>query len=402
MGVSNRSIRITSEEPVTVYALNQRGFSADATNILPVKALDVDYYQISYTPFSVDAYAVVAIKDNTNLYHNKVWEETLDAGEVYYRTSSDDMTGSHITADNPVAFFAVTRTVQIPADYEATDCLFQQLAPINTWGQAFFVPVSHLAKDRVRIVASQDGTTITQTDGTFIYSSSGTYTIDAGEYIELETLLTNNGCYIDADKPVGVCTYLVGAKYNGMNISDPAQCWLPAIEQTVTEALIAPFAPTGGTALNAHYALVVTPTVTQENTKVSIGGAPPASLSGGSWIDNTASGMSFYTMPLADETASYYFTNDAGLIILCYGTGPAESYYYLAYSAMRDLQAAFYANDIHYQDLENNPICENVIEFRAETENMGVEVVSLEWYIDGVEYLPAHNQETWSKTFAIG
>ena len=132
MGVSNRSIRITSEEPVTVYALNQRGFSADATNILPVKALDVDYYQISYTPFSVDAYAVVAIKDNTNLYHNKVWEETLDAGEVYYRTSSDDMTGSHITADNPVAFFAVTRTVQIPADYEATDCLFQQLAPINT------------------------------------------------------------------------------------------------------------------------------------------------------------------------------------------------------------------------------------------------------------------------------
>jgi len=26
----------------------------------------------------------------------------------------------------------------------------------------------------------------------------------------------------------------------------------------------------------------------------------------------------------------------------------------------------------------------------------------LEWYIDGVEYLPAHNQQTWSKPFVVG
>jgi len=404
MGISNCSIHITTNHPVTVYALNQLSASTDATNILPVKALDADYYQISYTPYSVDAYAVVATKDNTNLSHNGVWEATLDAGKVYYRTSSSDMTGFHITADNPVAFFAVSRGVLIPVGYTATDCLFQQLAPVNTWGQTFFVPVSHLAKDRVRIIASQDNTFITQTGGTHISApggQTGPYTIDAGEYIELEALLTNNGCYIYADKPVGVCTYLVGAAYNGMWISDPAQCWLPAIEQTVTEALIAPFAPSGGTQLNAHYALVITPTATQANTKVSIGGAAPAPLSGGIWRDHS-SGMSFYTMPLTNFTESYYFTNDAGLIILCYGTGTNESYYFLAGSAMRDLQAAFYANDIHYQDLEEQPFCENLVEFRAETENMGVEVVSLEWYIDGIEYLPAHNQETWSKTFAIG
>jgi hypothetical protein len=194
---SSKSIHITTEEqhPVTVYALNQVLATTDATNILPVEALSTDYYQISYTPLIVDAYAIVVIENNTNLYHNGtlVPESPFNAGDVYYKTDNADMTGSHITADHPIAFFAVNQFVKIPNSHNAEDCLFQQLAPVKTWGTKFFVPVSNLAKERVRIVASQNGTNITQTGGTFIFSSSGTYTINAGEYIELEINLANNG-----------------------------------------------------------------------------------------------------------------------------------------------------------------------------------------------------------------
>jgi hypothetical protein len=69
---------------------------------------------------------------------------------------------------------------------------------------------------------------------------------------------------------------------------------------------------------------------------------------------------------------------------------------------MRELDAAFYANDVHFQDIENNPFCAGEVSFRAEIENMGVEMDSIKWFIDGTEYLPAQDQLEWNKIFSIG
>ena len=404
MGKSSKSIRITSSEPVKVYALNQRSTSTDATNIFSVEVLSNNYYQISHhpNPGRMDAFAVVAIEDNTEIRYDGIVKETLNAGDVYYHISSIDMTGAHITANHPFAFFAVNRMSQIPAGSCGGDHLFQQLPPVNTWGKNFFVPVSNLTKDRVRIVAMKDTTTITQTDGTFIFSSSGNYTINAGQYIELEVLLDNNGCFIHADKPVGVCTYLTGCVYNDILpiISDAAQAWLPPIEQFVSKTIVTPFYPTGASNLNAHYALVVTLTATKKDTKVSIGGVLPDTLNGGTWYDHS-SGYSFYTMPLANN--AYRFTNSNNLIVMGYGVGLAESYYYLAGSAMRELDAAFYANDIHFQELKDTAFCVNeVVDFRAEVENMGIGMDSIKWYIDGIKENLPYSQLEWSKTFLPG
>jgi len=409
-GKSNKTVHINSKEPIKVYALNQRNAAADATNIFPVEVLSNNYYQMSYQPSAssfADAYATIAIENNTEIYHNGDFAIALDAGEVYYRTSTTDMTGTHITANNPIAFFVLHKSTQIPLNYSAADPLMQQLAPVNTWGWNFFVPVSHLAKDRVRIVAAYNDTKITPIGGTFIYSSSGSDIINVGQYIELEVSLNDNGCHIQANKPVGVCTYLTGYGYNGLIPfeSDPAQAWLPAIEQMGKSALIAPFIPTGTSALNAHYAIITTPFATKENTKVSIGGGVPEPLSGGSWYNNEPVGMSFYHIPLTNETASYHFTNNAGLMVMGYGTGPAESYYYLAGSAMRELDAAFYADDVHFQDLAENPFCAGLVEFRAEIEgDLHPEPEHLKWYINDPErQFPLYiDQLEWNKTFAIG
>jgi hypothetical protein len=412
-GKSNKSIHINSSEAIKVYALSQVSSAADATNVLPVEVLDNNYYQISYPPFPAsmsDAYVVVAVNNNTQLYYNgiQIPSITLNAGDVYYSTSSTDMTGNQITANNPIAFFAVNKSARVPINFDAADNLFQQLAPVLTWGKNFFVPVSHLAKDRVRIVASQNNTTIQRIGGTHIYAPGGqtgtTYTINAGQYIELEALLSNNGCFIQANKSVGVCTYLTGAAYTGLGISDPSQAWLPAIEQMGKSALIAPFIPTGNTWITQHRAIIITPLATKDNTKVSIGGGVPAALSGGDWYDNLTitPQMSFYIMPLNNATASYHYTNSKGLIVMCYGHGYGESYYYLAGSAMRDLEAAFYANDVHFQDLKDNPFCAGEVTFRAEIEGLHPSAGSLKWYINNVEKLSAADQLTWSETFTPG
>jgi hypothetical protein len=357
-GISNYSIHITSDQPVSAYALNSTNRSTDATILLPVEALGTEYHHISYIPRNFtnanDAYAVIATEDDTYIFHDNSTTPivTLHTGQVYYHTSPSDMTGAYITATKPVAFFVLTQGVVVPYDADTGDCFMQQLAPVYTWGYSFFAPVSDLTgiwtsdtKDRVRIVASQDNTTITQIGGTLITNSGGQtdYTINKGQFIELEIYLNNNGCYITADKPIGVCTYLTTGQYNNdppnppFQVSDPSMAWLPSMEQKVAEAMIAPFVPPPSSEINEHFAIIVTSTNTKNNTTVSIGSGNPENLSGGVWRDHNEAGISFYNMPLTISDASYLFANEKGLVILGYGTGYAESYYYLAYSAMRDL-----------------------------------------------------------------
>ncbi|MCL2511524.1 MAG: hypothetical protein FWF09_05690, partial [Bacteroidales bacterium] len=400
---NNRSIRIESDRPITVYALNQAKATTDATNVFPVTALSTDYYHISYTAISnaLDAYAVVATENGTQVYHNNGTTPvaTLNAGEVYYRTSTTDMTGTHVTANKKVAFFALNQGTCIPNTlYGYVDVLMQQLAPVNTWGTRFFVPVSGLATDRVRIVASENGTVITQTGGTVM---SGSLNLQAGQWVELEVYQSNNGCYITTnDKPVGVCTYLTGRMYpTNKGVSDPAQAWLPSLDQTIDEALISPFIPHNNeTNLSAHFGIVITPTATRTNTLVSIKGGTPMPLNITGWRNNLASGMSYYIMPFdPDPTSSYSFTNDAGIIVMGYGTGPDESYYYLGFSAMRNLKMSFETNGIDDKDLPNQTICASEITFTADIK--GEPPDNIKWYVNNVPYDPAENLKTWTVPF---
>ena len=410
-GISNLSVRITTSEPVTVYALNQSYRTTDASNVLPTAVLGTDYYQISYTAISGygDAYAVIAAQDSTQIHHNGTLTATLNTGEIYYRTNYSDMTGSYITADKPAAFFALHQGPQIPSGTPFVDILFQQLAPISTWGKTFFAPVSWRGKDFIRIVASQNGTNVSQVGGTIRNVSGGQTTLtnlNAGQWVELEILLANNGCYIQSDKPVGVCTYLTGTRYNHPTdeLSDPAQAWLPAIEQKINTGLIAPFFPTVLTNLKEHYALIITATATKDSTIVKIGTGAEQPLSSGTWYDNAAAGMSFYSYPLIDSTSAYLFTNRVGgLIIMGYGTGIAESYYYLASSRMRVLDASFFVNDIHYQNISSERICTQPVQFRSEIRgDISTAPGYLKWYIDGVEETSARDQFTWNKTLPKG
>jgi len=65
MGKSNTSIHITSSEPILVYAFITTA-RCEASQIFPVEVLGMNYYQISYYPPTLyDAYAVVAINNNT-------------------------------------------------------------------------------------------------------------------------------------------------------------------------------------------------------------------------------------------------------------------------------------------------------------------------------------------------
>ena len=401
-GVSNKTARIQSSVPVTVYALNTFAALADATNVLPTPVLGNDYYHLGLGPSAsgrYDQYIAIATQNNTDIYENGILMATLSAGQIYFKqaASSIDMSGYRITSSNPIAYFSAHSYAVING---GGDNFFQQLTPVNTWGRNFIVPVTNREVELVRIVASQNNTVITQIGGTVM---RGSLTLNAGEWVELRITLANRGCYIQADKPVQVCSYMVGTSYpSAVNTygGDESLAWIPPIEQTITSALIAPFAVNS---LTSHFVLIVTPTATKNNTTVSIGGGTPTALTGGTWYDNAASGMSFYSVRLTNYTASYVFANQAGLLAYAYGFGYYISYYYLAGSSMRVLDAAFYVDDIHYQDLAFDTICAQPAQIRAEiTGDMSTNPGFLKWYMDDVEETAAQDRLTWSKNFANG
>ena len=106
------------------------------------------------------------------------------------------MTGYHISANKPIAHFALnTGAIPNPPPQSTASSLFQQMAPIRTWGKEFFVPISHTVREYVRIVASENDTKITQTGGTVRTDVQGAQTdlnnLQAGEFVELEVPLSD-------------------------------------------------------------------------------------------------------------------------------------------------------------------------------------------------------------------
>ncbi|MDR1197886.1 MAG: IgGFc-binding protein, partial [Prevotellaceae bacterium] len=416
-GTSYKSLHIESDVPVSVYALNQYNVTADATNVLPVAGLGTDYYHISYRACRTynEGYTVIATEDGTEIYEDGMLQDILQKGQVYSAYFGNmDVTGKHITSSHPIAYFVTNGGVWIPINTgNGADCLYQQLAPVNKWGNNFLVPVTHRGVERIRIVASQDSTVITQSGGTIVNDNGGysqnSLNLDRGQFVELVTTLGSCGCYISSNKPVGVCTYLMGTYYNSypyllVYAGDPAIAWVPPIEQSINGALIAPFIPGGNSALNEHFALIVTPTATKDQTTMATGADPATGLTGGQWCDNTASNFSFYSLQLSNNpNDSYYFANPYGLTVMGYGIGAAESYYYLAGAASRDLDAAFYVNNIHYQDLDGGVICDTIVTFRASIQYaMSTTPGYLKWYVDSVEQVAVRDTLEWSGTLPVG
>ena len=445
-GISYRTIYVHSDDnPITVYAMNQATNSTDATNILPVTALGDEYYQISYKPRTssssgsgsydaLDAFAVIAIKDGTEVFfdHGATPVAILDSGQVYYQTSPDasaSMTGKHIKTSEPVAFFCLTQGAVISS---TGDHLMQQLSPINTWGKKFFVPISkplastNCGVDRVRIVASKNGTNITKYGGGSLLNFDGAKNsllgLNAGEFIEFEVNSTNDaGCYIESNNRIGVCAFLKSGPSSGDNRrGDPAIAWLPAIQQTAPIALVAPFIPnvttsnlhpnpttgppTNPTPPGIHYAIIITPTAHKTETDLYINGLLTP-LTGDTWKDNSDAKMSYYVYELPDLSAnvSYRFENPAKLLVMGYGIGQAESYYYLGFAAQRDLSVTFSIPTL--SGWGNGDLCceHNIIITGTVEEIEAVDKPNISWKINGVSR-PDLKGETWphSVYFPIG
>ncbi len=258
----NHGLKVEATENVSVFCALRWYASFDATNILPVTALQSEYIVQTYGPTSdseghhSSEFSVLAAQDCTvdivpskktmkGNNANQIINVNLKAGQVYHVLSGTDLdlSGSTVMArDNKkIAVFAGCPLARIPNDRSARDLLYEQLFPTDYWGTEFITTRS-CWKDanRIKITAKEDGTNITiygnyYADNTSTATSKNmTRTINKGESLEFEmsagptitnqiewqsshtfegACFTDSAVYIRTSCPCAVLSYDVGNAY---------------------------------------------------------------------------------------------------------------------------------------------------------------------------------------------
>ncbi|MCX6249684.1 MAG: hypothetical protein NTX61_02930 [Bacteroidetes bacterium] len=321
-GIESKGIRVTSNDPVSVYGLNHRTASTDAFLALPVNALGLDYRILTFKVTlsgSGSAFSVVATQDGTSLtlfnhQTNAITYVNLDQGQTYIVEASnnaDDLTGSRVQSNFPVGVFGSVKCVDIPSiTCTACDHIVEMMWPYYSWGKNFVtVPLAGRdnSGDIFRVLADEDGTDIS-VNGTMVS------TINTGDYYETN-LAGNNS--ITTSKAALLAQYAKGQNCTGNTTGDPFIMLIPPCEQFLTNYTVVNVA--GG--FLTHWVNVVAPdyalgTIYQDGVLI-----PNAAFT-------QISTTNFYGAKRSVIAGSHTFTSTFPFGVFVYGWGNADSYGY--------------------------------------------------------------------------
>lgn len=231
-GITDKGIHIVSDQPVSVNCFNYNGnpLSADTYLALPTPALGTEYYIMSMhgqTDGRISKLSVVATEDGTNLnIFNKatgqIEQATLNRGQAYQTEGNEnEVTGSHVQSNHPVAVFGSNVLTTIPYNCSAGDMVVEEMPPVQSWGTVFYTVSTagrQTDKDLFRILA-KDNSTIVKINGTVVA------TINTGEYYETDLSGMN---VIETSNPALVTLNAYSAACVGTNgRGDPFMMLIP-------------------------------------------------------------------------------------------------------------------------------------------------------------------------------
>lgn len=244
------AVEVWTQRPSSVYIHQYNEFRSDAALVLPVNSLGREYFTMSYSAYQnrddhyPTEFVVVATEDQTTVQivpsaktqagrsKGSTHSVVLDRGQSYQVQGGDvsqDLSGSYVKSDKPVAVFSGNRWTQVPNGCGNRDNLLEQMYPIETWGKEFVaVPSAYTSEDIYRLIAAEDKTTVRIENnlGNVIFS----YQLNKGEYREFKLFRT--AAIIKSDKPICLAHFLVGGLCNGLNsLGDPSMLMLNSSSQ---------------------------------------------------------------------------------------------------------------------------------------------------------------------------
>ena len=392
---SSKTITLTSTEDVCVYAINYNSASTDGTCILPVPSWGTEYRIASgiVPPLSFYAtYAVVAKHPNTTVTKHDGSIVTLQQNEVYhcYGTGGTDMTGQKVSANKPIGFYSGATLTEgssgCSGGYNTADHTYEQLWSTDKWGKEFFIfPIVTPAAygswgGRLVIVANENATNVTVSghinNGTRTYSN-----MSAGnkQYV-CDTMLGLTK--IESNKSIMV--FLV--------LPDASIINIPAANQRISHALVAPFILSGTTFINAHGIDLLLPSAYWNQTVIKENGA-------------VVSNATYTVIPsihfpewyhirknLSNTDVKIDITCPGGFLAFLSGSGTAESYGFTAGSGSYNLQNFFtlkeQATNIYTYHENTNAITHTFDDVDTIFIKRTIEsaFTSVTWKINGVNY----------------
>ena len=200
--VGHKGIHLTSlpgDAEFTVYLFSDTfpAFqTADGALGLPVDVLGKEHLIVSYPGSAGSQFVVVGTEAGTTVTITPTatigghaagvpYVIALGAGDTYLGRVSgvlDDLTGTAVTGDKPIAVLGGNQCVFVPFTVvSACDLALEQYPSLDAWGEKFLtVPHPLRTTDLIRITAKEDGTVVTVNG-----APTTPATLNAGEYAEL-------------------------------------------------------------------------------------------------------------------------------------------------------------------------------------------------------------------------
>lgn len=342
--ISRKSFFVSAADEITLYGVNIRSKSADAFLSLPVDVLTGRYIVLAYpngltgnTNYDTPSqFAVVATQDNTIIRvtappatsingraEGSTFTVTLNRGQVFFAQArigfdvEQDVSGTELLADKPVAVFSGNKRTSIPTNVgNYRDHLVEQLPPLDAWGRGAlvtpFFKVSPQSKFSavVRVLAAFPGTDVSVAGAI----GNQNFTLGPGASIELPLL---EAMSIKATLPILVAQYEHSVGEDDL-VGDPFMMLSVPTEQFDTAYAFQSIQHSEFT--NNHYINVVI----------------PAAAQGSLLLDNNPITSTFRPVPgssyvygqIKVQGGSHYIRADSAFGLYVYGYGVANSYGY--------------------------------------------------------------------------
>ncbi len=369
------AIKVTSNQPVVVYAHIIRSARSGSSLLLPSPTWGKEYIVPSYRSIGASGAAsgrgvlnVVAKESNTTVeiipkatsfdglrLPDVPYTITLaNPGDVYQVQFQKDAdisgtlvrsiaTGS--SGCKPIGVFsASTWSAFNCVGASGGDNLYQQLFPTRSFGRTFITaPFANKQRDIFRVFAVEPNTTVTKTEN----GVNTILNIGANGFAEFETNLPTR---ISGDKPISVVQYMSAQTCDTRNPancfttgncpfpSDPEMILLNPVEQTANNITVFSahqnWVPTGQSNVNQCYLNIIIPTVAASSLRIN--NAPPTNTfqpipgTSYSYLQENISTLALGN-PIQQIVA------DSSFSCIAYGYGNVESYGYNAGTKVRDL-----------------------------------------------------------------
>ena len=268
--VETNGVHITASQPVSVYGVDYSESTSSAFTGYPTTLLGTNYCVMARAANDNNEndgnprsqFAIVATADHTMVWitpsataglvghgTNGYGLTNLQAGATYQINSSnitDDVTGTWVTSDKPIAVFAGANIARVPdMNTEAANPLVQEQLPVNTWGtNALALSFAGRTNgDSYRILAAYSNTVVSITGTVVTVTDSSTIPRGVTKTNETVTVSLTNGVPFDiivqgpavfqANQPIQAAHFANGWNFDGessalnQNEGDPCEILLP-------------------------------------------------------------------------------------------------------------------------------------------------------------------------------